>query len=75
MFLCQIDLGSFGRCHACAVCLIRSYIYSDSVLWKLSCQNLFFSSILSEGLEQVKLYNILKMGKIHMVLSKLRLTM
>ena len=22
----KIDLGSFGRCHACAVCLIRSYI-------------------------------------------------
>ena len=34
-----------------------------------------FSSIFSEGLEQVKFSNIEKMGKIHMVLSKLRLTM
>ena len=34
-----------------------------------------FLPILSEGLEQVKFSNIEKMGKIHMVLSKLRLTM
>ena len=34
-----------------------------------------FLPILSEGLEQVKFSNIKKMGKIHMVLSKLRLTM
>ena len=34
-----------------------------------------FLPILSEGLEQVKFSNIVKMGKIHMALSKLRLTM
>ena len=22
---CKIELGSFGRCHACAVCLTRSH--------------------------------------------------
>ena len=36
---------------------------------------IFFSSIFSEGLEQVKFSNIVKMGKIHMALIKLRLTM
>ena len=44
----KIDLGSFGRCHACAVCLIKSYIYSASVLWKLCCQILFFSTIFAD---------------------------
>ena len=51
------------------------YIYSASVLWKFSCQNLRFLPILSEGLEQVKFSNIVIMGKIHRALSKLRLTM
>ena len=55
-------------------CVSQGHIYSASVLWKFSCQSPFFS-ILSEGLEPVKFSNIVKMGKIHMALSKLRLTM
>ena len=40
-----------------------------------SARIFFILSILSEELEQVKFSNIVKMGKIHMALSKLRLTM
>ena len=38
-------------------------------------KNLRLLPILSEGLEQVKFSNIVKMGKIHIALGKLRLTM
>ena len=59
-------------------CVSQGHIDSASVLLKFSCHIMFFFQfllILSKGLEQVTFSNIIKMGKIQRVLSKLRLTM
>ena len=65
-------------CVTHAQCASPGHIYSASVLWNFSCQWRFFLRflpILSEGLDQVKFLNILKIGKILMSLSKFRLAM
>ena len=79
MFLCQIDLGLFGRFHACAVCLTKVHMSCFSSLANLLPDYGFFLDIffqiLSEGLEQVKFPNITEIQKVQLAVSKLRLTM